>query len=357
MTSTGEDGVRAWVEVDLAALQANARTVMARSGARLLPMVKANGYGLGAVPVARALEALDPWGFGVATLEEGAELRTAGIARPLVVFTPFLPAWRDACLAARLTPVIGDVDALAAWRPTGRPFHVEIDTGMGRAGIRWDDAAALELLRRNLREGAACEGVFMHFHSADVEPATCDAQWARFCAVLDTLPRPPLVHAANSAAALLGARYGGDLVRPGIFLYGGLAGESARSVATLQARVVAVRRLPAGDTVSYGATWLTERPTTIATLGIGYADGVLRSLSGRGEVELGDRVWPIAGRVTMDMTAIDVGSAPVAVGDIATVFGGRVTLDRQAALAGTISYELLTALGRRVERRYSGGSA
>lgn len=356
MTSTGEGGARAWVDVDLSALLANARTVMARSGARLLPMVKANGYGLGAVPVARTLEVLAPWGFGVATPEEGAELRAAGIARPVVMFTPLLPAWREACVAADVTPVIGDVEALACWLPTGRPFHLEIDSGMARAGVRWDDAASLEAIRALLHGGAACEGILTHFHSADEAPGTCDAQWERFQAVVASLPsRPALVHAANSAAALAGSRFAADLVRPGIFLYGGHAGVAPEPVAALRARVVAVRRVAPGDAVGYGATWTATRPTSIATLGIGYADGVLRSLSSRGAAELAGGVHPFAGRVTMDMTLVDVGDAPVRPGDIATLFGGRVTLDAQAAAAGTIGYELLTSLGRRVERRYTGG--
>jgi alanine racemase len=359
MTSTGGDGARAWVDVDLSALQANARTVMARSGVRLLPMVKANGYGLGAVRVARALDALDPWGFGVATPGEGVELRAAGIGRPIVVFTPFIPAWREPCLAGDLTPVIGDVDALACWRPAGRPFHVEIDTGMGRAGVRWDDAESLERIRAALRDGAACDGVFTHFHSAETDPAACELQWQRFRGVVESLPvRPAFVHGANSAAALCGPEYAGDLVRPGIFLYGGSAGMSPEPapVAALRALVVAVRRIAAGDSVSYGATWTAARDTTIATLGVGYADGVLRSLSSRGVVEVAGGVCPIVGRVTMDMTMLDVGDAPVVPGDVGTLFGGRVTLDAQAAAAGTIAYELLTALGRRVERRYTGES-
>ena len=358
MTSTGEGGARAWVDVDLSALLANARTVMARSGARLLPMVKANGYGLGAVRVARALESLAPWGFGVATVEEAAELRAAGIARPIVLFTPLLPAWREACLAAGITPVIGDVEALACWQATGRPFHLEIDSGMARAGVRWDDAAGLDAIRALLRAGASCEGILTHVHSADDTPSACDVQWERFVGVVASMPsRPALVHAANSAAALAGPRYAADLVRPGIYLYGGSAGATPAPVAALRARVVAVRRIRAGDPVSYGATWTATRTTTIATLGIGYADGMLRSLSSRGAVELASGVHPIAGRVTMDMTLVDAGDAAVRPGDIATIFGGRVTLDAQAAAAGTISYELLTALGRRVERRYTGGSA
>jgi alanine racemase len=354
MTTDGT--ARAWVDVDLAALVRNARTVAARSGSRLLPMVKANGYGLGAVPVARALEALDPWGFGVATPAEGAELRAAGIARPVVVFTPFQPAWRDACLAAGLTPAIGDLAALAAWRETGRPFHLEIDTGMGRAGLRWDDHAALDAVADALRGGAACEALFTHFHSADTDDTATDLQWLRFQELLRALPgRPGLVHVANSAAALRGPRFGADLVRPGIFLYGGHAREAPEPVAALRARVVAVRRLAAGDAVSYGATFRARAPRTIATLAVGYADGVHRALSNRGRAEHAGRLVRIAGRVTMDMTMLDVGRRRVAPGDVVTVWGGAVTLDAQAAAARTISYELLTSLGRRLERRYSGG--
>jgi alanine racemase len=169
--------------------------------------------------------------------------------------------------------------------------------------------------------------------------------------VLGALPsRPPLVHAANSAAALAGTRYAADLVRPGIFLYGGAAGGMApEPVARLCARVVATRHLQAGDSVSYGASWIAPGPVAAATLGIGYADGVPRTLSNHGAVEVCGRRCPILGRVTMDMTIIE---SDAAIGEIATVFGGLVTLDQQAVAAGTISYELLTSLAARVERRY-----
>ncbi len=347
---------RAWVDVDLAALVANARTVATRSGARLLPMVKANGYGLGAVAVARALLAVDPWGFGVATVEEGAELRTAGITLPIVVFTPLSPADIPDFLEHGFRPIIGDLAALRAWIATGTgPFHVEIDTGMARSGIRWDDGAAVGDLAASLAGAAGWEGVFTHFHSADHDAAATDRQAERFNATLAALGRrPPIVHAANSAAALSGG-YAYDMVRPGIFLYGGCAGADApQPVAALRARVVAVRRVAAGDPVSYGATWHAARPATIATLGIGYADGVHRALSSRGSVELHGTARPIVGRVTMDMTMVDAGDAPVAAGDVATLFGASVTLDAQAAAARTISYELLTSLGRRVPRVYRG---
>ena len=322
-------------------------------------MVKANGYGLGAVPVTQALEAIDPWGYGVATVDEGAELRAAGISRPIIVFTP-LPADPAAVAALRayeLRPVIGDLAALDAWlagEERGGPFHVEIDTGLSRSGFVWHDQAGLAALRTRLNEAPAWEGVFTHFHSADLEPASVTIQRERFDLVLASLPRRPrLVHFASSAALRWGPGWGGDLVRPGIFLYGGRAGGLvAEPVARLRTRVIALRRLRPGDPVSYGAEWTAERATTIATLAVGYADGVLRALGNRGMVEINEAVVPIAGRVTMDMVMVDAGDSPVAIGDVATLYGGTVTLDDQAARAGTVSYELLTAVSARVPRRY-----
>jgi alanine racemase len=152
---------------------------------------------------------------------------------------------------------------------------------------------------------------------------------------------------------VLGPELGADLARPGIFLYGGRAGALVpEPVARLRARVVALRRLRPGDTVSYGSEAAVDRETTVATLAIGYADGVPRSLGSRGPVELDGRLVPILGRVTMDMLMVDAGDEPVRVGDVATLFGGLVTLDDQAAHAGTISYELLTRIAPRIPRRY-----
>jgi alanine racemase len=355
------DTARAWVDVDLGALAANARTISALTGSRLLPMVKANGYGLGAIPVAHALEPVDPWGYGVASVDEGAALRAAGIGRPILVTSPLLPESIDDHLAHDLRPSIGDVPALRAWcTRSERPFHVEIDTGMGRAGFRWNDSAALDAVSALLEKAHGWEGIYTHFHSAESNPASAVLQWERFRGVVARLPRRPgLVHAANSAAALCGRAYAGDLVRPGIFLYGGHAGTTAPlPVATLRSRVVAVRRIPADESVSYGATWHAERETTVATLALGYGDGFLRATREQSPalpprvVELGDALMPVVGRVTMDMTMVDAGDSAVAPGDVATVFGGRVSLDQQAQAAGTITYEMLTALGARVPRRY-----
>jgi alanine racemase len=356
------DTARTWVDVDLGALVDNARTLAAVCGSRLLPMVKANGYGLGAVEVATALERLDPWGYGVATVEEGAALRSAGIARPILVVSPFVPDTSEPYLAHDLRPAIGDPTALAAWRGrTSRPFHLELDTGMSRAGVRWDDGDALAVMRGLLADAPGFEGAFTHFHSADTDPASADVQWERFQGVLAELPRrPPLVHAANSAASLRGRCYAGDLVRPGIFLYGGAAGgPEPTPVAAFRARVLAVRTVASGETVSYGATWRADRPTRVATIAAGYADGFLRATRSDDTdarpprlIEIGGRTAPVVGRVTMDMTMIAVEDASVAIGDVATLYGGLVSLDQQARAAGTISYELLTAIGARVSRHY-----
>jgi alanine racemase len=355
------DTARAWVDIDLAALVANARTITEACETRLLPMVKANGYGLGAVRVAQALEALNPWGYGVATVQEGAALRDSGLSRPVLVVSPLSSESLAATLEHGFRPAIGDSAMLDRWISRSRsPFHLEIDTGMARAGIRWDDEEGLAHAARALASAEGWEGVFTHFHSADTDPESVGVQWQRFEQVLSKLPRrPPLVHAANSAASFHGRRYAGDLVRPGIFLYGGSAGASApapKPVAALRARVAAVRRVAAGECVSYGATWRPSRPTTIATLGIGYADGLARAADRAGEVprlvELGGRTVPIVGRVTMDLCMVEVTDGKVAVGDVATVFGGLVSLDQQARAAGTISYELLTALGTRLPRCY-----
>jgi alanine racemase len=359
MTFSSET-IRAWVDINLAALVANARRIAAVSGSRLLPMVKANGYGLGAVEVARALESVGPWGFGVASTDEGAILRAAGITRPILVVTPLLPQWIERHLELDLRPSIGDPAALDAWTARSeRPFHVEIDTGMSRAGVRWNDLAGLSRVRTALASSNGWEGIFTHFLAAESDTETTQLQWDRFQQILRSLPRRPgLVHAANSAAALRGKCYAGDLVRPGIFLYGGAVGEAApEPVAALRARVVAIRSIRKGDTVGYGGTWRADGQRFIATVAVGYADGFPRSaLNGTRatqsrEIELKGKLVPVVGRVTMDMCMAMVDEG-IAVGDVATVYGGLVSVDRQAEAAGTISYELLTRLGPRLTRHY-----
>jgi len=348
---------RAWVEVDLGALVENARTIARVSGAPLLPVIKADAYGLGAVGAARALEALDPWGYAVATVEEGAELREAGIDRRVLVFAPAQISWFADYARHRLTPVFDDLPALRAWRAQGGgAFHLEVDTGMSRTGVRPDVLDAW----REVLDTPSFEGCFTQFHSADRDLDATTAQWTRLTEVVRGLPRrPAVVHAANSAAALRGTAFAGDLVRPGLFLYGGAPGTGlpeGKPVARVEARVVSVRRVAAGDGVSYGATWHAPRATTIATLGIGYADGVRRALarSSDAHVLLNGARHPYAGAVTMDLTMIDVGDAPVARGDVATLLGGdgarMITLAQVGAWCEESQYVVLTALGRRLPR-------
>lgn len=356
--STEAQTERAWVEVDLANLVENARAVRrAAHDATLLPMVKANAYGLGVLPVVRALERVDPWGFGVATVGEGRELREAEVERPIVVFTPVRSDQLDTCVRYGLRPVLDDPAVIAQW-PNGLPYHCEVDTGMGRAGIRWDDRAALAGL-----SATPPEGVFTHLHSADEAPETVDVQLQRLHAALGALgKRPQVVHVCNSAGAWrVDERF--DLARPGIYLYGGRPGPDLPEPATvvsLRTRIASLRRLEEGDTVSYGAEWTAPGPTTVATLGIGYADGIPRAVAGRAGVLIRGRRCPVVGRVTMDMTMVDIGPDPhgVSTGDVATLIGAdggeTITLDDLAAWAGTISYEILVGLGARLPRCYSG---
>ncbi len=349
------DTARAWVNVDLGALAANARAFEALVRTPILPVVKADAYGLGVAPVVRALEPAAPWGYAVGTPEEGEELRRLGISRPVLVLTPMLPALAPRLAASDLRPSIGDLEALEAWLALGDlPFHLELDTGMTRSGVPWNDPHRLERLGRILAGARGWEGAFTHFHSAETDPVATRLQWARLQEALIALGRRPRwVHAANSGAGVQDLGLGGDLARPGIYLYGGrIGGHQPLPVVSLHARVVAVHRIAREGSVSYHATWRAARPTTIATVAAGYADGVPFTLGNVGRIELNGALHPVVGRVTMDMTMVDVGDAAVATGDVATIYGGRVSFDEQAEAAGTIGYDLLTSLGPRVVRRY-----
>jgi alanine racemase len=350
---------RARVEIDLGALQRNGAAVARRAGVPLLPMIKADAYGLGAAAALRALDVLEPWGYGVATVAEGEELRDLGVVRPVVVFTPLLEQEFTRARSARLTPTLGFPTEIEAWRRAGGgAWHLSIDTGMSRAGIPWRQVAEI----RHLVEMHPPEGAFTHFHSAELDDGTLAAQERLFRDAVASLPsRPRLLHTANSAAIARKGRSDWDLIRPGIFLYGVGSGRSAgiqpEPVVNLRAPIVEIRDLDAGDTVSYGATLRVERPARIATLAVGYADGYPRSLSERGSVLVGGTLAPIAGTVTMDMTMIDVTTVRCEVGDIATLIGRAgdtvLTVERVADDAGMSPYELLTGLRSRVERTYA----
>jgi len=346
----------AWVEVDVEALVDNARTVAKIAGTRLLPVVKANAYGVGAVLVSKALEQLDPWGYGVATIDEGVELRAAGITRPILVFMPARAQLFDEYDRHQLTPALGDAGSILEWTTRGeRPFHIEIDTGMGRAGVRWDEIEELG----EAVDTPSLEGCYTHFHSAERRDGSAELQVERFLRAVKRLPRrPQLLHVANSAAALRGQQFAFDLVRPGIFLYGGSPAEDLpqpRPVVSVRARVLSVRRMRSGDTASYDASWTARRDTVIATLRCGYADGLRRMVaSGGAKVLLRGQRCPIVGLVQMDMALVETGTLEVQVGDVATIVGAdakqRITLNEIAQWSGEVPHEFLTGLGSRLRR-------
>ena len=363
---------RAWLDVDLDAVRHNVRLLQARAGVPLIVMVKANAYGIGAVMVSRALGvpfdrtpagADAPWGLGIASLDEAVELRDAGCRGRILCLTPLLPPELPRAHALGVRPALHTNSDIRAWAAAGegdemRPYHLAIDTGMARAGVRWD---RVDELRSALREHPP-EGVFTHFHSADEDIDSRDEQDARFVdamlALGDALPAKVLRHSDNSAGiASRTRRSPGSLARPGIAVYGGMFSEllGLRQVVHLRARVVDVRDVAFGETVSYGATWVAARASRIATLSAGYGDGYRRQLSNRGEVLIGGLRCPVAGRVTMDMTMVDVTDVPCAVGDIATLIGtdGATTISTEqvAETAELSPYELLVGLALRVPSR------
>lgn len=350
---------RAWIEVDIAAVRRNAQRIADHSGARLLPMVKADAYGIGVGPVLAALEPLDPWGYGVATVAEGEELRALGVRRPVIVFTPLLIEELERARAAGLTPALGDAAGISAWAEQGGQWHLAVDTGMARAGVDWRALGELrELLTRYQPAG-----VFTHFHSAETDPGSVREQERRFEQALATLPRvPELVHTDNSAAITRRGRSALPIVRPGIFLYGAGSFEgrplAPDPVVSVYARIIDIRQARAGDTVSYGATHTVERPGTIATVAYGHADGYPIAMSGKGSALVRGIRVPVVGRVTMDMTMLDVTRVECAAGDVATFVAAdpaaRLTVDHVAEAADVSPYEFLVRLRNRLPRVYIG---
>jgi alanine racemase len=350
---------RAWMEVDLGALVRNATLLRERAGVPLIPMVKADAYGLGVEQVAHALEHLAPAAYGVATVDEGRELREAGIEREIVIFTPLLAEEFGDAHDLQLTPTLGFPAEIERWKTYGSPYILSIDTGMSRAGIPWREVAKL----RGVVEASPPSAAFTHFHSPQMDDGSMEVQLERFESALALLPAmPAILHTDSSAAIVRHAPSALSAVRPGIFLYGVGSGESAavqpEPVVYVKARIVEIRNAAEGDTVSYEATWTARRPSLIATVPLGYADGYPRNASNEGFATIGQRVVRIAGRVTMDMIMLDVTDAGASVGDVATLIGDPVKTGAPidvasiAAIAGMSPYELLTGLRGRLKRRY-----
>lgn len=357
--------------VDLDALTHNYREVTRRGGDRkVLSVVKAQAYGHGAVPVARRLSELGSAMLGVALVEEGRDLRDAGITAPVLIMGPVFPEQSAVIVNAKLTPVVftpAMVRPLAdAAAGAGRKLavHVKIDTGMGRIGISPEDAVEFIAAISRL-PGIVVEGLMTHFADADLrDKQFAAAQLDRFESLIRSLEAKgiavPFRHAANSAAVLDYDRALLNMVRPGLMLYGynplesGI-GADLRPVLGLVTRVAFLKKVAAGVPISYGRTFVTRRESLIATIPVGYADGYSRGLSNKGEALVRGRRVPVAGRVCMDMTMLDVTDVPgVAEGDEVVLIGAqgneRITADDIAAKTGTIAYEVLCGISGRVPR-------
>jgi alanine racemase len=384
------NGRPVWGEISLAAIAHNLRAIRRHIGAgrKVLGVVKANAYGHGAVPVARTLARAGVECFGVTSTAEGAELREAGIRQPILVLSGFWPGEEKELVRYRLTPAIHRVEQLAlldrALRRARVParllpwgVHAKFDTGMNRLGIAPAGVRAfVEALATC--SGLRLEGVFTHFASSeDFSSGQTGEQERVFASVLAELKslrlRTGMVHLANSAAIVLRPSTWADMVRPGALLYGyhqfyeppEREQEAHRTLRlrpafSLRARIISLREVPAGQGVGYNARFRTTRPSRIAILAAGYADGFVRRLGNSGKVLIRGRCAPIVGTVSMDLTAVDVTNLPEAgVGDVATLFGvtGRgacppIYASDVARSLGTVTSDLLCSVGSRVPRVY-----
>ena len=334
----------------------------------MLAAVKANAYGHGAPQVARHLERVGVGWFGVATPGEALELRAAGTEGRILIFSPVYEGL-ETLLAEDIALTVVDEGSLEAARRAARAVktakvHLKVDTGMGRLGLPWREA--VEVAKKIDRASEVrLEGVWTHFACADgMDRSFTEGQIANFHCFLTALERDglevPLTHAANSPALLAYKSAHFDMVRPGIALYGYHSSDvtialepDLKPVMTLTAPVTFVKRVRAGETVSYGAQWTAPKDTTVATVRIGYADGYPRGLSGKAEVLVGGVKRPVVGRICMDQMMVDVGEEEVGPGERVTLFGpGVLSAEEVARRVGSISYELLTGLGSRVTRQY-----
>jgi alanine racemase len=373
-----------WAEVSLQAIGRNLRRIRRHIGPKpqILAVVKSNAYGLGAVPVAKALEKAGAERFGVTCANEGVELRESGIRKPILVLTGFWPGEEKRFIANRLTPTVTrleDVRSLERAAKSARVksplrFHLKINTGMNRLGLLPSELDAFASALADCRH-IELEGTFTHFASAeDFSARQTDEQEETFRKCLDLLRAlgvsPGVVHMANSGAICARPSTWADMVRPGAILYGYYQsfdpphkGQEIRDrlpvepSLSLRARIITLRDLPAGQPVGYGARFVTEMPSRIAVINAGYADGILRQRTNRGCALLRGRHVPLVGAISMDLTTLDVTSVPeAALGDIVTLYGrdgsAEIKVSDVAAEIGTVTSDLLCALGRRVARYY-----
>ena len=355
------------VHVDLDAVRHNVRTLLPGSAA-LMAVVKANGYGHGSVPVAKAaIEAGATW-LGVALVEEGITLRDGGVTAPILVLSEFPEGSERDALGAALTPTLCTAEGLARLQAAATPpvnVHVKVDTGMHRIGV-WPPASAAAFVSDVAVAGFVLQGLWTHLARAEENEPTTDLQLSRFTEAIGGVKgaghAPSILHAANSAATILRPESHFDLVRPGIAVYGiepapGV-GRDLRPALTWSSTVSMSKRLPAGERLSYGHHYELTQEACVATVPVGYADGYPRAASPGAEVLIAGRRCPVAGSVTMDQLMVDCGDHEPKPGEPVVLLGAqggeRITAAELAGHAGTIPYEIVARIGERVPREYAG---
>ena len=370
--------MRVYAEINLDHIRFNVKNIQRRIGeeTKILAIIKADGYGHGSIPIAKFLskEKL-VYGFGVSTVREAVVLRKAGIEEPILILGYVLPADFITVIDYSITTTVFQYETarmlseVAKAKNKTAKIHIKIDTGMGRIGFNADDSCIEEICKISRLNGIEIEGIFTHFACADHKDKTsANKQKALFYGILDKLSQrgvnAPVRHMCNSAGII---EFDGeflDIVRAGIIIYGLYPSNEVNKdnmkllpAMSIKSRVVYVKDIQEGMTVSYGSDYVAEKNTRIATISMGYADGFYRSLSGKGEVLIRGKRAKIVGRVCMDQMMVDVTDIPdVKQGDIVTVFGKdgneEITFEEASEIAGTINYEFICGFARRVPRIY-----
>jgi alanine racemase len=361
--------LRTYARVSIKNILHNIREIkkLLSPGTKFMAVVKADAYGHGAVAVSKAIENKVDY-LSVATLTEAIELKSAKIKTPILILSEVPLSCAAQIIKNDLIQTVYTMELAKALSKAAvklkkaAKVHIKVDTGMGRIGVRADEFA--ELFKNISRlPNIKIEGIYTHLARAEEKNGFTREQLKIFrSAVSKVNSKGMIVHAANSAGAMYHRESHLDMVRIGLSLYGLYPSDRGDNIVKLEpalefkTRVVYIKELPAGTPLSYGSTYITKSRTRIATLPVGYADGLPRALSNKGDVLIGGRRYPIAGRVCMDMTLVDVGNAPVKVGDEVTLIGRQgkeyISADEVARLAGTISYEIICGIGKRVPRVY-----
>ena len=369
MSNTDFEAAR--LTVRLGSVVSNYRVCQRLAGpAAVAGVVKADGYGLGAVPVTSALAAAGCDTFFVARLEEGVQLRPIAPQARIFVLDGATPDSVPALITHRLTPVLNSLAQIAGWNAAAQETKsaldaaIHIDTGLNRLGLAGDELSLLAAEWKRKVEHLRPVLLMSHLACADDPKAKMNSvQLDRFHTALAMLPPTP-ASLASSGGLLLGKEYAFDLVRPGIGLFGGNVQNMTTNpfsvAAILTARVLQIRRVDSGETVGYGASFRTKSPTVLATVALGYADGLMRAIGNTGHAAISGRRVPVAGRVSMDLTTLDVTElAPesISTDSEAEFFGDAISLEEAAKAANTAAYEILTSLTSRVPRHYEAGAA